>query len=95
VFAVRIGLEPNSECGNEFESCRSDLKGPSVLSAEYRDAELLEETRGGNFITYVIRTRPTMLNLMPEVIIGLVLAAYVGYYGLVVIVETRAGRKLE
>jgi hypothetical protein len=36
-----------------------------------------------------------MLNLMPEVIIGLVLAAYVGYYGLVVIVETRAGRKLE
>jgi hypothetical protein len=36
-----------------------------------------------------------MLNLVPEAIMGLVLAAYLGYYGLVVLVERRTGRKLE
>jgi hypothetical protein len=36
-----------------------------------------------------------MLNLIPEAIIGLVLAAYLGYYGLFVMVESLTGRKPE
>jgi len=36
-----------------------------------------------------------MSTLMPEVIIGFVLAVYLGYYGLVVAVESRTGRKSE
>jgi hypothetical protein len=49
---------------------------------------------GESLITYVINERLTM-NLIPEVVVGLVVAAYVGYYGLVVAVESRTWRKLE